>query len=733
MTKTSNKAYDINIVLVVSDEDLLIHPTLRSIEAAAQRLEVAHCQISIATNSNSLILQDYLEKQLPKTISMSYKIYKDTTASRAELLNVAIKKTHAVYTMIIDVGDLVSSNWLRDSYNFLRHHSSLVLHPEYQFAFGAKDRLQRIVGSSDEVFNPRVLAKEDSLGSVIMARTTTFVQVPFVTTGGKQEAWLWNMDTLSVGHEHAVTPGTLYAKRWHNNQTKVLLPASAFLRTSPKSLIQPDQVSEESVIIDAKVDKRLRFARESIERIHNSRVTRKMRMIHPRLESFAHSMRNESLHLFRPVKTSSQHFIPDWIGVTLDELHEIDYAVFLSNYLKRHIELYRPIANVFVEAYWQIVSDVGEHVDILVIIPYLKHGGAEKELNSLLTIVLQKHPKAIIKIVTTSAEDSPGKANFDKRITFVHPPKQFFELNEIEQARLLATISAQLRPKKLHVINSVPGYKVIQRYGQIISQTTKIFLTIFMIDRTPEGRKTHVFTETIPESVAFINKVFTDNQTVARQLTDLTGIDASKFSVHYQPADMDRLRITKDRITQRFSEKPVKVLWASRLDRQKRPDILLRIAAEAKAQSLPIEFHIYGSSAVDTLDYISKFAAHDNMQFHGPFKGGLKTLPAKKYDIFLLTSEWEGMPNVLLEAITEAILVIAPDVGGIAELITDKKTGFLISEYDNIKSYVKAMKQAINNTKASQKIIRASQMEVMKKHSPEVYAAMIKREIDYRD
>ncbi len=52
-------------------------------------------------------------------------------------------------------------------------------------------------------------------------------------------------------------------------------------------------------------------------------------------------------------------------------------------------------------------------------------------------------------------------------------------------------------------------------------------------------------------------------------------------------------------------------------------------------------------------------------------------------DLFVLSSLWEGMPNVLLEAMAAGLPCVATDVEGVAELISDGETGLLVRRGDS--------------------------------------------------
>lgn len=67
----------------------------------------------------------------------------------------------------------------------------------------------------------------------------------------------------------------------------------------------------------------------------------------------------------------------------------------------------------------------------------------------------------------------------------------------------------------------------------------------------------------------------------------------------------------------------------------------------------------------------------------------------KAFDLFILPSLWEGMPNVILEAMSQKVPVVASKVGGVPELIEDRETGFLVKP-KNSKALADKIKYVLN-------------------------------------
>ena len=75
------------------------------------------------------------------------------------------------------------------------------------------------------------------------------------------------------------------------------------------------------------------------------------------------------------------------------------------------------------------------------------------------------------------------------------------------------------------------------------------------------------------------------------------------------------------------------------------------------------------------------------MSLHGGYDDFAR-IACSDHAAFICTSAWDGLPNVLLEASSARLPVVAPDVGGIRDLIPPDR---LIRPADDIAQYVQAI------------------------------------------
>lgn len=91
-----------------------------------------------------------------------------------------------------------------------------------------------------------------------------------------------------------------------------------------------------------------------------------------------------------------------------------------------------------------------------------------------------------------------------------------------------------------------------------------------------------------------------------------------------------------------------------------------------------------------------KLGLQSSVNFHGWLSGDSKYTLYKQSEIFVLPSYNEGLPLVVLEAIASKCVVVSTNVGAIAEVVENGRTGFIFSPGD-IDGLVEHLKYILNH------------------------------------
>ena len=158
------------------------------------------------------------------------------------------------------------------------------------------------------------------------------------------------------------------------------------------------------------------------------------------------------------------------------------------------------------------------------------------------------------------------------------------------------------------------------------------------------------------------------------------GVNAQRFA-NAIPADLSPYGIPPGSQT---------LLFVGRLDPQKGPWLLVR----AVKGLLPVHRNLHllmvgdGPLAAELKDWTRAQRLDDRIHFAG-WRPDVPSL-LKAVDALVLPSRWEGMPNVVLEAMAAGRPVIATRVEGVRELVTDRETGLLV-EPESVESLAGAI------------------------------------------
>jgi glycosyltransferase involved in cell wall biosynthesis len=120
-----------------------------------------------------------------------------------------------------------------------------------------------------------------------------------------------------------------------------------------------------------------------------------------------------------------------------------------------------------------------------------------------------------------------------------------------------------------------------------------------------------------------------------------------------------------------------RVLMVGRLARQKRPDVAVLAFAQVLARHPSATLHLVGDgplrSEVDAL--VTELGLRDSVELLGVRRDVPSLL--SRASCLLLTSDYEGCPYSILEAMAAAVPVVATSVGGVPEFV-DERSGVLV-------------------------------------------------------
>ena len=119
------------------------------------------------------------------------------------------------------------------------------------------------------------------------------------------------------------------------------------------------------------------------------------------------------------------------------------------------------------------------------------------------------------------------------------------------------------------------------------------------------------------------------------------------------------------------------------------------------------------------------------LTFHGPFDG-FDQLPVHDFDVFLYTSQWDGVPNVLLEAMAQGLLVVASSAGGVKELVQTGETGYLIEPFDDVSGFVAALRSIDADRAGAARLVQQGYRRLIEQHSQERFLRQIREMPGYR-
>jgi glycosyltransferase involved in cell wall biosynthesis len=694
------KTIDVSVVLNMHREAPFLRPTLISLDAcaiAAQKQGLSVELVAVFDCADQATRETF--HSTPIQGFCAVKVVEINVGSLGLARNAGIEKAAGEFIWTSDGDDLVSSNAIVELVKIARihPHPNVAVFLDYLAAFGEQYHVVRYVDS--EWLTAADFAFQHPYVSRIFIRRSAFDSLHYldlkVTTGFAYEDWDLNCRIFAAGFEFKVAPDTILFYRQRGNS--LLRQANALsAKMIPHSpLFEPRRFREAMVAARERVGDWSAFM-DARRRIFERHFAQEL-LASDQLVGYV----TEAAKLDPEIEPARIETAGSYCSVPWDPKHW----------------------GFQMERLYQLLGS--EPFSDVVLLPWLKPGGAEKYI---LKILQQLHLSGtagrILVLTGESASKHEWARLLPKGSVFIDIFNTFPMLDDAARnamtIRTLLAVAAQ--GARLHVKAGVFAHRLLDAYGSVLSSQFRVMYYRYS-DGTYSWRGRRL---TGPWGLNFlrrhlgnIDRLICDCHRIAEEDFMRLGDTTGKYDVIYAPcalrASLDAKRSPRQRL-----------LWASRVSPEKRPELVGKIAAALRREYPDIVLEVYGQIE----ERFEQQVLFDvpGVEYCGTFDG-FENLPIERFDGFIYTSAFDGMPNVVLEALATGLPVIAPDVGGIAEAVANDETGFLVPDlvHDEalVAAYVDAVRRLYGNWENSLAMAENGRRLISERHGEAAFSQRV--------
>jgi len=315
-------------------------------------------------------------------------------------------------------------------------------------------------------------------------------------------------------------------------------------------------------------------------------------------------------------------------------------------------------------------------LNILFIIPSFRGGGSERVILNILTHINRKTFKSTLALLQ---KKGPYLSDLPDDIDVIDLKCSRIRFAGIRIYKLILSIKPDIVMTTLNHLNFLMAILNPFFPRNIVFIARESIISSFYINTTPFTSLSKILYKKFYMN---FDKIICQSSDMKNDLIKAFDISYNKITIINNPCDIDRISKLISNFPKKIKNNNITNLIAvGRLEKQKGFDLLIKAFAKLDPNRFYLTILGQGSEYNNLQELIKGYNLYDRVKMEG-----FKTNPYKymtEADIFILSSRYEGFPNVVLEAMACGTPVVAFKCpGGIDEIIIDNVNGFLVKQND---------------------------------------------------
>lgn len=321
-----------------------------------------------------------------------------------------------------------------------------------------------------------------------------------------------------------------------------------------------------------------------------------------------------------------------------------------------------------------------------------------------------------IVVLCTDQSDMLFPEWFPSGARHVDLPRAALNVSQVNQQRLLVEFIRSLRPDAVFNINSKLFWDMLLPYGKALSKSTSLYAYLFCDDMNTFGYIDGYPSKQFYRYFDLYKAILADSHFLADSLRE-------RFQI--PPSQTHKLLALGTPVSGSIPIAPPiasgtrrpQIFWSGRFDRQKRVDIVAELAAR-----LPdVDFRLWGQPGVDK--HFERLTLPANISTEGVYKQ-FSELPLSEADLWLYTSQWDGVPNVLFEVAAAGIPLVGSLAGGCGEVLIEGLSE-RIEDVEDVAAFEVAIRRVLADPKSARERAILLRERILTDRAQKVYRSQI--------